>query len=85
MMTKQTDRPLTEAILNSNLYRSLAEGRTDVELWQDNQAADGWEVFWIVTFNRGSATILAELRAKDGQTQHRVRDEHGVETWVETA
>ena len=80
---KQIDRRLTDGILKSNLYRSLAEGRTDVELWQDNQPADGWSVFWIATYQRGHATILAELRAKDGQTQHRVRNEHGVETWID--
>jgi hypothetical protein len=80
---KQIDRRLTDGILNSNLYRSLAAGRTDVELWQENQVVDGWVVFWIATFQGGHATFLAELRAKDGQMQHRARDEQGVETWVD--
>jgi hypothetical protein len=83
MAQAQGDSRLTDGILNSHLFRSLAEGRTDVELWQDNHAEDGWELFRIVTFHRGSATILAELRSKDGQTQHRVHDEHGVESWRE--
>lgn len=87
MARQDDDKPLgqllTDKILKSNLYRSLAEGRKGVELWQDNQVADGWAVFRIAAFQRGQATFLAELRAKDGHTQYRVRDERGVESWVD--
>ena len=74
---------LIDDIKNSSLYRRLTEGRSDVELWQDNHAVDGWDLFRIVILKRDTATVLADLRAKEGRVEQRVVDEHGVEAWLE--
>jgi hypothetical protein len=81
-MTLSTNA-LVDRIRNLNLYRTLTEGRAGVELWQDNCPVDGWELFRIVTLNRDTATLLVELRAKQGRIERRVVDERGVETWLE--
>ena len=73
-----------DGILKTKLYRSLAEGRKDVELWEDNCPEDGWRLFSIVAFSRGEATILARIRMKDEQIQNSVRGENGEEAWVAT-
>lgn len=69
-------------ILQSKLYQSLAAGRNDIELWEDNHLVDGWTRFSIVSRRQGDATILAELRANDDQVQRRVVDDHGLEQWL---
>jgi hypothetical protein len=81
-MTLSADA-LVDRIRNLNLYRTLTEGRAGVELWQDNRPVDGWELFRIVTLNRDTATVLADLRAKESRIERRVTDEHGAETWLE--
>ena len=72
-----------ERIRNTNLYRSLTEGRTDVEIWEDNFTEGGWQFFSIVAFKKGEATILAQLRLNEEQIEHRVRDDSGNDTWLE--
>jgi hypothetical protein len=81
-MTQSVDA-LVDRIRNLSLYRALTEGRADVELWQDNCPVDGWELFRIVTLKRNTATLLVELRTKQGRIERRVTDEHGVEAWLE--
>jgi len=73
-----------DEILTTDLYRSLAEGQKNVELWQENFTEEGWSFFSIVKFTKGEAAILAQLRMKDGQIQNRARDAAGAETWVDT-
>ncbi len=73
-----------DAILKTGLYRSLAEGHKDVELWQENFTEEGWSFFSVVRFTKGEATILAELRMKEGQIQNRARGADGAEAWVDT-
>ena len=73
-----------ESIRNTNLYRSLTEGRKDVELWEDNFTEDGWSFFSIVTFAKGEVNVLAHLRTKGGAVQNRTRDEDGKELWIDT-
>jgi hypothetical protein len=46
-------------IETTKLYCSLAEGRTDVEIWDDNYSEDGWAYFSIVAFSEGTARKLA--------------------------
>jgi hypothetical protein len=83
MVMKPSDGSLIDTIQSLNLYRTLTQGRADVELWHDNIPEDGWELFRIVTLNRDTATVLVDLRAKEGRVERRVTDEHGVETWLE--
>ena len=70
-------------IENTRLYRSLAEGRTDVETWDDNYSEDGWAYFSIVAFGQGTARKLAYLRVKGGRIQKRTYDENGDDQWVD--
>ena len=73
-----------DSILKTNLYRSFAHGRTDVELWEDNCMENGWRLFSIVAFSQGNTTILAQVRVKDGQIQNCVRRENGDDLWIAT-
>ena len=73
-----------EKIKNTNLYRTLTEGRKDVELWEDNFTEDGWSFFSLVTFAKGEMNVLAHFRTKEGVVQNRTRDEQGKEAWVDT-
>ena len=82
-MMKLPQERLIDDIKNSSVYRTLTDGRTDVELWQDNHAVDGWDLFRIVTLRGDTATILADLRAKEGHIERRVVDAQGRESWVE--
>lgn len=70
-----------DEILNTNLYKSLAQAHKNVELWQENFTEEGWSFYSIVKFTKGEATILAELRAKEGQIQKRTKGAEG-EGWV---
>jgi hypothetical protein len=73
-----------DRIKNTNLYRSLTEGRNDVELWEDNFTEDGWSFFSLVVFAKGEMNVLAYLRAKEDMIQNRIRDEQGNEVWIDT-
>jgi hypothetical protein len=72
-----------KTIENTRLYRSLAEGRTDVEIWDDNYSEDRWAYFSIVAFSRGTARKLAYVRVKGKRMQKRAYDENGDDQWVE--
>jgi hypothetical protein len=72
-----------KAIENSNLYRSFARGRTDVEIWDDNHSEDGWAYFSVVAFSRGEARKLAYVRVKGGRIQKRTYDNNGDDLWVD--
>jgi hypothetical protein len=67
---------------NSNLYRCLSKGRTDIEIWNDNYSEDGWAYFSIVAFGHGTARKLAYVRVKGGQIQKRTYDGNGDELWI---
>ena len=71
-----------DTLQNSNLYRSLSAGRTDVEIWDDNYSEDGWAYFSIVAFNAGTAKKLAYARVKDGQIEKRTYDVNGDDLWI---
>jgi hypothetical protein len=73
-----------DRIKNTNLYRSLTDGRNDVELWEDNFTQDGWSFFSLVVFAKGEMNVLAHLRAKEDMIQNRIRDEQGNEVWIDT-
>ncbi len=67
---------------NSNLYRTLSAGRTDVEVWDDNYVEDGWAYFSIVAFSQGTARKLAYARVRDGQIERRTYDVNGDDLWI---
>ncbi len=71
------------AIESTRLYRSLAEGRTDVEIWDDDYSEDGWAYFSIVAFNQETARKLAYVRVQGGCIQKRTYDENGDDQWVD--
>ena len=71
-----------EVILNSKLYRSLAGGRHDIELWEANRPENGWTLFSIVSRRGSDATILAELRLEDDQLQQWVVGDQGNQQWL---
>jgi len=74
-----------KAIQDTIYYRSLSQGRTDVEVWDDRFSEDGWDYFSIVAFSQGTAKKLAYIRVKSGQLQRRIYDENGDDHWVEVA
>jgi hypothetical protein len=75
---------MMNTIEQSRLYRSFAEGRTDVEIWDDNYSEDGWAYFSIVTFSQGTAKKLAYVRVKGWRIQKRTYGANGDDQWVES-
>jgi hypothetical protein len=71
------------AIEHTRLYRSLAGGRTGVEIWDDNYSEGGWAYFSIVALSRGTARRLAYVRVHGGRIQRRTYDENGEDHWVD--
>jgi hypothetical protein len=62
----------------------LSEGRTDIEIWDDNYSEGGWSYFSIVAFRDATAQKLAYVRVRDGKIQMRTYDENGDDLWIET-
>lgn len=77
-----TKKKAMETIQNTRLYRSLSEGRADVEIWDDNYTEDGWAYFSIVAFNDGTARKLEYIRVQDDRIQKRTYDVNGDDLWI---
>jgi hypothetical protein len=69
-------------IENSSIYHTIANGRNDIEIWNDEYIEDGWSYWNVVTRNAGVVKKLAYLRIKDNQIQKRTYDDQGDDLWV---
>jgi hypothetical protein len=74
-----------KSIQNSDIYRSLCKGRTDVEIWDDNYEEAGWAYYSIVAHSQGTARKLAYVRLNGERIQKRTYDNNGDDLWVDTA
>lgn len=73
---------MEELILNSQLYKDIAEGRDDIKIWDDKYTEDGW-VYWnIVSSNSGVVKKMAYLRLKENIIQKRTYDDEGDDLWI---
>lgn len=69
-------------INNTKIYQTIASGRDDIEIWDDEYIEDGWSYWNIVSRNAGVVKKLAYLRIKDNKIQKRTYDAQGDELWV---
>ena len=71
-------------IKDSSLFRSLLMGRTEIEIWPDEEVKlGGWAYFWIVSREPGIVKNLVYVRCKGGRIQKRTYDENGEDLWVD--
>ncbi|MEJ2612576.1 MAG: hypothetical protein P8179_21580 [Candidatus Thiodiazotropha sp.] len=69
-------------IKDSEVYKEIAYGRNDIEIWDDDYIEDGWAYWNIVSSNEGVVRKLAYLRIKENQLQKRTYDDKGDDLWV---
>ena len=71
-----------EVVRQSRLFRDMASGRSDVELWDLDSGQRTYSYFSLVSRQSGSVRILAYLRVKSGSLEKRTYDENGDDLWI---
>jgi hypothetical protein len=77
-------KDLVAAVEASSLFRGLAAANPGVEVWPDEEFAEGgWSYAWIVSRSgEGAVRNLAYVRLQGGRLERRTYDDSGDDLWV---